>query len=75
MQSTSRNAIIHSIINLMIDKLFVATKAFVKFQGKILILRESSGYKDGVNVGKFDVPGGRIKPGQRFDESLQREIF
>ncbi len=55
-------------------KLFVATKAFINHNGKILILRESSGYADGSNVAKFDVIGGRIKPGQRFDESLLREI-
>lgn len=58
----------------MEPKLFVATKAFIKFQNKILIIKESSKYSDGTNAGKFDVPGGRIKPGQRFDESLLREI-
>lgn len=55
-------------------KLFVATKAFITYQGKILLLREAGTYADGVNVGKFDVPGGRVEPGQRFDESLRREI-
>jgi 8-oxo-dGTP diphosphatase len=58
----------------MVDKLFVATKAFIVYQGKVLILRESSKYEDGANAAKFDVPGGRLKPGQRFDESLLREI-
>lgn len=43
-------------------------------EGKVLILRESSKYIDGANVGKYDVVGGRIKPGQRFDESLLREV-
>ncbi len=55
-------------------KLFVATKAFIILDHKVLILKESSQYEDGVNVGKFDVPGGRIEPGQRFDESLRREV-
>lgn len=55
-------------------KLFAATKAFVTYRGKVLILRESTQYKDGSNVGKFDVVGGRITPGQRFDESLLREV-
>ncbi|MDP2587033.1 MAG: NUDIX domain-containing protein [Candidatus Komeilibacteria bacterium] len=58
----------------MEPKLFVATKAFIKYQDKILIIKESNKYTDGTNAGKFDVPGGRIKPGQRFDESLLREI-
>ena len=55
-------------------KLFVATKAFINYKGKILILRESSKYEDGSNAAKFDVVGGRMQPGQRFDESLLREI-
>lgn len=55
-------------------KLFIATKAFITYHGKVLILRESSKYGDGSNVAKYDVPGGRIKPGQRFDESLLREV-
>lgn len=54
--------------------MFVATKAFIVNNGKVLILRESSKYQDGSNVGKFDVVGGRVEPGQRFDESLIREI-
>lgn len=55
-------------------KLFVATKAFIINEGKVLILRESSDYKDGGNAGRFDVVGGRVKPGERFDDSLLREI-
>lgn len=55
-------------------KLFVATKAFIFHQGKVLILRESSKYSDGANSGKYDVVGGRVTPGQRFDESLKREV-
>lgn len=59
----------------MEPKLFVATKAFIKnTDGRILIVRESSKYQDGSNVGKFDIVGGRLKPGERFDESLLREI-
>src|SRR5574342_755171 len=58
----------------MEPKLFVATKAFIVHNGKILILKEAPKYQDGANIGKFDVVGGRLKPGQRFDESLLREI-
>lgn len=58
----------------MPPKLFFATKAFINFNGRILILRESSKYEDGANASKFDVVGGRVEPGQRFDESLMREI-
>ena len=38
------------------------------------MLRESGQYQDGSNSGKYDVVGGRIKPGQHFKESLIREI-
>jgi 8-oxo-dGTP diphosphatase len=55
-------------------KLFAATKAFINYNGKVLLLKESAKYADGTNSGKFDVVGGRVKPGQRFDESLIREI-
>lgn len=54
--------------------MFVAMKTFINHNGKILIVRESSKYEDGTNTNKFDIVGGRIKPGQRFDESLLREI-
>ncbi|MBU1037368.1 hypothetical protein KKF32_05110 [Patescibacteria group bacterium] len=46
----------------METKLFVATKAFIVHQGKVLILKESPKYQDGANIGKYDVAGGRIKP-------------
>lgn len=55
-------------------KVFTAMKAFIVHDGKVLLLRESTKYADGANAGKFDVVGGRVKPGQRFDESLLREI-
>lgn len=55
-------------------KLFVAMKAFIVHDGKVLIVRESTKYQDGTNAAKYDIVGGRIKPGQAFDESLRREI-
>jgi hypothetical protein len=58
----------------METKIFAATKAFIHYNGKILILRESNKYSDGSNAAKYDVVGGRVNPGQRFDESLLREI-
>ncbi len=55
-------------------QLFVATKAFIVYKGKVLIIRESGTYTDGTNSGKYDVVGGRVKPGEKFDESLKREV-
>lgn len=55
-------------------KLFVATKAFIERDGKVLILRESAGYKDGTNAAKYDVVGGRITPGEKLEDALRREV-
>ncbi len=58
----------------MEPKLFVATKAFIVYNRNVLILRESTQYVDGTNAGRWDVAGGRVKPGERFDHCLLREI-
>jgi len=58
----------------MEPKIFTAVKAFITFENKVLILQESNKYQDGANVGKFDVVGGRVKPGQNFKDSLLREV-
>ena len=59
----------------MDPKLFIATKAFILGnEGKVLILRESGTYVDGSNTGRYDLPGGRLNAGERFDEALIREV-
>lgn len=55
-------------------KLFVAAKAFIERDGKVLILREAAGYKDGTNAAKYDVVGGRITPGEKLEDALRREV-
>ncbi len=59
----------------MQPKLFIATKAFILYDGKVLILCESGSYIDGSNQGRYDLPGGRLVPGERFDNALKREIL
>lgn len=56
-------------------KFFLATKAFVEHNRKVLLLRESGSYEEGTNAGRWDIPGGRLIPGERFDEALTREVF
>lgn len=51
----------------------VAMKAFVIYNKKVLLLRESLKYES-PNIGRWDVPGGRVKPGERFDQGLIREV-
>lgn len=58
----------------MVDRFFLATKAFVVNDGDVLLVRESEDYEEGTNIGKFDVPGGRLDPGEHFAESLEREV-
>lgn len=55
-------------------KQFIATKALITYQDKVLVLRESSKYEDGTNANKFDVVGGRLAVGEKFDEALIREV-
>lgn len=53
----------------------VAMKAvIVNAEGKVLILREASTYKDGTQRGRYHMPGGRIEPGENFEEALRREV-
>jgi 8-oxo-dGTP diphosphatase len=53
---------------------YIAAKAFINHNGKILIIREATIYKGGTNIGKYDVVGGKIKPGEQFEKALLREI-
>jgi len=55
-------------------KLFVANKALIEYEGKILILRESNRYADGTETGNYDFPGGRIDPEETLDQALLREV-
>ncbi len=55
-------------------KLFVAVKAFIVYDWKVLILKESSQYEDWTKTWNFDVPWGRINPWERYDKWLIREI-
>ncbi len=51
-----------------------AMKTFVVYENRILIIRESVHYNSS-NKGRYDVVGGRVNPGERFDEGLLREII
>jgi 8-oxo-dGTP diphosphatase len=42
-------------------------------EGRVLLLRRSSHSK--TNPGKWELPGGKIDPGEPFDKALTREIL
>lgn len=52
----------------------VACKALIVYEGKVLVLRESGHYDEATLVGKYEVPGGRINPGEPFMQGLHREV-
>lgn len=52
----------------------VGVKAFIKnSKGQYLMLKRAHPY-EGTDVCKWDIPGGRINPGERLLEALAREI-
>ena len=55
-------------------KLMVGVKALIVNDGRVLIIREAS-YEEGTNLGKWDVPGGRINTKEFLDEALRREVW
>ncbi len=55
-------------------KLFIGAKALIERDGKILLIREAA-YDEGTNLGKWDVPGGRIEPHEPILVGLAREVM
>jgi predicted house-cleaning noncanonical NTP pyrophosphatase (MazG superfamily)/8-oxo-dGTP pyrophosphatase MutT (NUDIX family) len=59
----------------MVDTFRMAAKAFIENEeGEILVLKESGEYEEGSHGEEWQIPGGRIEPGERHDEALRREV-
>jgi 8-oxo-dGTP diphosphatase len=53
----------------------VGVKIFLKnSEGKYLILKRTKPYRDG-DITRWDIPGGRINPGEPFATALKREVL
>ena len=53
----------------------VAAKAVITDgEGRILLVREASTYDEGTNIGRYNIPGGRLNPGESYEKGLHREI-
>lgn len=55
-------------------KQYIAGRALIFCKDKILIIRESASHKGNTNVGKYDLPGGKISPGEKYQDGLKREV-
>ena len=54
----------------------VAAKALiVNDEGKVLLLREADTYEEGTNLGKYQIPGGRLNPGESYEDAMYREVY
>lgn len=52
----------------------IAFKAVIAKDGKALILREATTYTEGTNHGRYHFPGGRLEPGEAWEDGLRREV-
>ncbi len=55
-------------------KQYVAVRAVIVKDGKILLIRESQKYASGTNKGKYDFPGGKLKAGESLIDAIVREV-
>lgn len=54
----------------------IALKAvIVNDEGKVLLLREANTYEEGTNIGRYHMPGGRLEPGEAWEDGLRREVM
>ncbi|QQR52963.1 NUDIX hydrolase [bacterium] len=52
----------------------IAAKALITNGHQILLLREAATDIEATQIGNYQVPGGRIEPGESFFDGLKREV-
>lgn len=63
----------HMHMNAQTMQKFEAVRAVIRRGNQVLLIRESEHYDGGANKGKWDFPGGKIKPGENYLRALARE--
>lgn len=57
------------IVQRIAFKAVIANKSY-----QVLLIREASTYEEGTNIGRYHLPGGRLDPGERWEDGLRREV-
>jgi len=50
-----------------------AKSVIINQKGEVLLIREAATYDDGTNLGKYQIPGGRLNTGESYEDGLHRE--
>ena len=53
----------------------ISMKAVVVNDGKVLLLRKAKYEGNGGKEGKWNNPGGRVEPGEHWQDALRREVL
>lgn len=52
----------------------IAMKAVIIRDGKVLLVREASTDPESSQHGRFGLPGGKVEPGETWQDALRREV-
>lgn len=50
-----------------------AKSVIINQKGEVLLIKEATTYDEGTNLGKYQIPGGRLNIGESYEDGLHRE--